>query len=76
MSKNYTKEICINKLVKKGLKPKYDRVTGLLLHFEQSENVTLGNKSWGMVDFLNISVYKKVRAVKQRRRIESVSDKN
>lgn len=54
MSKNYKREIILSKLIKKGLKPKPDfrNIEYLLL----PNNIRLGIKIWGMIDFLKISI--------------------
>jgi len=57
-NKNLDKNTVINKLIKKGLKPKYYKGTHTISHFEQPQNVFLGNKSWGYIDFLNIPIVK------------------
>ena len=54
MSKNYKREIIINKLSRKGLKPKPD--TQHIEYFLVPNNIHLGIKTLGMIDFLKIPI--------------------
>ena len=55
MSK-YDRTEIINRLVKNGLKPVYNKKNHQLMYFKKPKKVNLGIKLWGYIDFLKVNI--------------------
>ena len=56
---NYDKDVIINKLSKKGLKPLYANKSKNLYGFEANHKIKVGIKTWGYLDFLKVKLIRK-----------------